>query len=189
MPRLFIAIDLPDEHKARLAALRDETLPGRWTPTTQYHLTLRFIGEVDEERAATIEQALAAVRADAFSLQGRGLGVFPSMRKPRVLFAAIDPDPALMDLQTGIEDALRTLGLDADAKSFHPHVTLARLRRAAPRTVRAFIHTHASSTLAPFAVTHFYLYESLLRPDGALHQRRATFPLSENLTGVSESNK
>ena len=180
MPRLFITIDLPDEHKARLAALRDETLPGRWTPTAQYHLTLRFIGEVDEARAATIEQTLATVRADAFSLQGRGLGVFPSMRKPRVLFAAIDPAPALLGLQARIEDTLGTLSIDADPKAFHPHVTLARLRRPAPRAVRAFLHTYASSTLAPFEVTRFYLYESLLRPEGTLHKRRTAFPLSDN---------
>ena len=189
MPRLFIAIDLPGDHKAQLAALHDEALPGRWIPTAQYHLTLRFIGEVDEAQAATIEQTLATVHADAFALQGRGLGVFPSMRKPRVLFAAIDPAPALTALQTKIEQALRTLGLDADAKPFHPHVTLARLRRAAPRTVRAFLHAHASSILAPFEVTDFCLYESLLRPEGALHKRRAAFPLSENPSGFSESNK
>ena len=179
MPRLFVAIDLPDAHKALLAALRDETLPARWTPPAQYHLTLRFIGEVDEARAATIEETLATVRAYAFSLQGRGLDVFPSMRKPSVMFAAIDPAPALLDLQARIEDALRPLSLDANAKPFHPHVTLARLRRTAPRTVRAFLHTHASFTLAPFEVTHFHLYESLLRPEGALHKRQAAFPLSE----------
>ena len=103
MPRLFVALDLPEVHKARLAGLRDDALPGRWLRPDQYHLTLRFIGDVDEERAATIAEALSHIQGEAFTLQGRGLGVFPSMRKPRVLFAAIDPAPALMALNDSIE--------------------------------------------------------------------------------------
>ncbi len=177
MPRLFIAVDLPEAHKAQLAGLRTEALPGRWTRPAQYHLTLRFIGEVDEEQAATIEHALSAIEAEAFSLQGRGLGVFPSKRKPRVLFAALDPAPALMSLQAQTEQALRALGLEAEPKPFHPHITLARLRHAKAQTVRAFLDTHQSFTLAPFDVTAYYLYASTLRPEGALHERRARFVL------------
>ena len=188
MPRLFIAVDLPEAHKAKLAGLHDEALPGRWTRPEQYHLTLRFIGEVDQERASTIEQALADIRAEAFSSQGRSLDVFPSTRKPRVLFAAIDPAPALMDLQAKTEQALRALGIEAEPKPFHPHVTLARLRRANARTVRAFLLTHESFTLTPFDVAHYYLYASILRPEGALHQRRARFTLSEKPHGFSVSN-
>jgi len=184
MPRLFVAIDLPDDHKVRLAGLRDEAVPGRWTRSEQYHLTLRFIGEVDEEHAAEIEHALTDVHAGAFSLRGRGLGVFPSMRKPRVVFAALDPAPALMDLQDKIEQTCRTLGLDAEKKPFRPHVTLARLRRANPRTVRAFLRTHESFTLAPFPVAHYVLYESILRPEGALHRKRAVLTLSETPPGL-----
>ena len=179
MPRLFVAIDLPDGHKTKLAELRDDALPGRWTPLQQYHLTLRFIGEVDEDRAATVEQALADLRGEAFSLQGRALGVFPSRRRPRVLFAALDPAPALLALQTQVEHALRAIGFDAEQKSFHPHVTLARLRRAHPPTVRAFLQAHQTFTLDPCEVNRYYLYESVLRREGALHRRRAMFELRD----------
>ena len=179
MPRLFVAIDLPDAHKAKLAGLRGDALPGRWTPLQQYHLTLRFIGEVNEEGAATVEQALADLRGEGFSLQGRGLGVFPSPRRPRVLFAALDPAPVLLALQAQVEQALRAIGLDEESKPFRPHVTLARLRQVHSHTVRDFLRTHQAFTLEPFAVDRFYLYESVLRREGALHRRRATFVLRD----------
>ena len=180
MPRLFVAIDLPDAYKEKLAGLRDDALPGRWTPLQQYHLTLRFIGEVDEEGAAMVEKALADLRGEAFSLQGQGLGVFPTPRRPRVLFAALDPAPVLMALQAQVEQALRAIGLNEEPKPFRPHVTLARLRRADSHTVRAFLRTHQGFTLDPFEVNRYYLYESVLRREGTLHTRRAMFELRDS---------
>ena len=179
MPRLFVGIDLPEAHKARLAGLRDDALPGRWTPSSKYHLTLRFIGEVDEHRAAMVEQALADCRAEAFSLQGRGMGVFPSQRRPRVLFAAIDATPVLFALQQQVEQALRDIGLEAEPKPFRPHVTLARLRQAEAQAVRTFLDAHQAFTLAPFQVDQFHLYESVLRREGALHTSRASYGLTD----------
>ena len=177
MPRLFVAIDLPDDHKTALVGLRDDALPGRWSRPAQYHLTLRFIGEVDEEHAAAVEQTLAGVRGETFTLQGRGLGVFPSPRRPRVLFAALDPAPALLALQARIDRALRAIGLDDDPKPFRPHVTLARLRGADANAVRAFLRAHEAFTLDPFEVRHYALYESVLRPEGPRYTRRALLAL------------
>lgn len=175
MPRLFVAIDLPDALKAKLAGLRDDALPGRWTPPHKYHLTLQFMGEVDEEGTATAEQALADLQADTFSVQGQGLGVFPSPRRPRVLFAALDSSPALLELQAQVGHALRANGFDIDPKPFRPHVTLARLRGATSPAVRAFLRTHQAFTIDPFGVNRYSLYESVLRPEGAFHTRRAMF--------------
>ena len=69
------------------------------------------------------------------------------------------------------------IGLGEDPKPFRPHVTLARLRRADAHTVRAFLGKHQTFTLEPFEVDHYYLYESVLRREGALHRRRAAFEL------------
>ena len=164
-------------HKTRLTGLREDALPGRWTPTQKFHLTLRFIGEVDEDRVAPVEQALAGFQGEAFSLQGRGLGVFPSPRRPRVLFAALAPAPVLLELQTQVEQALHAIGLGEDPKPFRPHVTLARLRRVDAHTVRAFLGKHQAFTLDPFEVDRYYLYESVLRREGALHIKRDTYKL------------
>jgi 2'-5' RNA ligase len=179
MPRLFTAIDLPEEHKARLAALRDPTLAVRWTPQAQYHLTLRFIGNVDEDMQASIEEALTAVQASGFELEGNGLGVFPSLRRPRVIYAGITPTPALLDLHQAVTHALGTVGIAPEAKPFRPHITLARLKKASVAAIRAFLRPHQSFTLAPFSVSQFHFYESLLRPEGALHLRRRTFELGD----------
>ena len=144
---------------------------------SQYHLTLRFVGEVETRVALTIEDELSRVQSPSFTLQGHGLGVFPSRRDPRVVFAAIDPAPGLRALQTRISETLQRIGLDDDTKPFHPHITLARLRRANPHTVRDFLRTHAVLKLDPFHIAQYYLYESILRRSGALHRRRATFDL------------
>lgn len=177
MPRLFVAIDMPDAHRAALATLHDETLPARWTRPEQMHLTLRFIGDVAPALVAQIDQALSEIRADAFSLHLHGLGVFPSMRRPRVLFAALAHQPALIDLHQRIESRLHATGVAPDPKPFHPHVTLARLRNAAPRAVRAYVRRHQPFSLDPFEAAAYILYESTLRPEGALHRPHNTFTL------------
>ena len=179
MARLFIAIDLPEEHKALLRTVRDEKLQARWTPQAKYHLTLRFLGDVPEAQIPALQRRLAAVAFVSFSLAGQGLGVFPSYRRPRVLFAALNPAPALIQLQAAIENALLETGFDAEPKAYHPHVTLARLRRPDAKAVRTFCTTHRAFVLPPFAVRHFTLYESTLRPEGALHTPRCVLTASE----------
>ena len=177
MPRLFIAIDLPAAQAEALAALRDEALPARWTRPTQFHLTLRFVGEVDEGVAARLEAALAEVAAAPVALRVEGLGAFPSVRRPRVLFAALAEAPGLVLLQAEVEAAVQRLGLPADPKPFRPHVTLARIKGARPRAVREFLKTHADLALPPFEAGAFVLYESHLGPSGAAHRVRATYAL------------
>lgn len=178
MPRLFIAIDLPEAHRAALAALRDDALAARWTRPGQHHLTLRFVGEVHDALARRLEASLAAVQAPPVPLQIEGLGAFPSMRRPRVLFAGLPEAPRLAALRHQVEDAVLGIGLPPDPKPFRPHVTLARLKRCPPRLVRAFVRRHESLTLPPFEAKRFVLYESVLRAEGALHRMRAAYPLA-----------
>lgn len=180
MPRLFVAIDLPDEHTEQLRQLRDDAINARWTPPEQYHLTLRFIGDVEDDRVDPIREALSAIQTPPFVLQGQGLGVFPSRRRPRVVFANIDEVTTLMNVQRDIEQTLQELGFEEDAKAFRPHVTLARLKRAPPQDVRAYLQAHQEFTLDPFDVRAYYLYESTLHPSGAVHERIATFALGND---------
>lgn len=177
MPRLFVAVDLPDAHGDRLTELRDETLRARWTPQEKYHLTLRFIGDVDDADIPPIETALAEVDAATFSLLVEGVGVLPSLRRPRVVYAGLRLEPALHALHDRVEQALRDVGLPADDRPFRPHVTLARLKQEKLHKVRAFIRAHQDFAMDPFPVTAFRLYESKLHPDGAIHTIRRTFDL------------
>ncbi len=177
MPRLFIAIDLPAPCSDALAALRVDDMNARWTPPAQYHLTLRFIGDVDGGGVAGLEAALAQVEAPPLPLTIEGVGVLPSMRRPRVLYAGLVHQPALHALGEQVEQKVRQAGVDVDALPFRPHVTLARLKRSSARRVRAFVRAHRTLHLDAFLVTEFHLYESVLRPEGALHTRRRSFPL------------
>lgn len=177
MPRLFVAIDLPEEYAPLLENLKDETLSARWTPPHQFHLTLRFIGDVEEEKVADIDQALVRVKSSPFTMHAAGVGTFPSKRNPRVLYVSVKESGTLTTLQRDIEDSLQAIGIPQETKPFTPHLTIARLKRNASRLVRAYLRDKEEFTLEPFMVREFFLYQSRLSPQGAIHQRLHSYPL------------
>lgn len=169
MPRLFIAIDLPPDRTDAVAALRDDRVDARWTPVDQYHVTLRFIGDAEEETVEALRKDLRAVDVPAFSMSGSGLDVFPSRRRPRVLVARMSMQPELEKLREEIEAVVLRHGFDPERKPFNPHLTFARVKRGSPRDVRQFLKANGGLTLAPFPVTEFHLYRSDLQAGGAEH--------------------
>lgn len=178
MPRLFVAIDLPEERRRSLASLRDDELSVRWPRLDQYHLTLRFIGDVDVSVRHVIEERLAEIQAQAFTAEAyRGIGAFPSRRKPRVLIVRLQAPPPLLKLQQSVEAEVQAAGLEPDDRSFTPHVTIGRVKRARRQDVRTFMQRHQEFVLEPFDVDAFHLYESTLHPEGARYEKLATFDL------------
>lgn len=182
MPRLFIALDMPEAARHALTALHDDTLDVRWAPLEQYHLTLRFLGETEAATAETVAEALADVRVRPFRLHLSGLGVFPSLRRPRVLVARAEAEPVLEALHRRVEAALGQLGFEPESRAFRPHVTLARFPRGRRPSSSLCAHLHAyldrhAAFHALSDVRQFILYESVLRPEGALHRPLATFQL------------
>jgi RNA 2',3'-cyclic 3'-phosphodiesterase len=180
VPRLFVAIDIPEELKPRLLALRTAALPARWVEPGQFHLTLRFIGEVDEASAQAVDAALRGIDASRFILTLKGLGHF----RRHVLWVGVQSSPPLMSLQTQIEDALRRAGLAGDEGRYVPHVKLARLRWPPRDRLRSFLNEHRLFCAEPFEVEHFVLYESRLAKQGATDLRRAEYalyPIRQNL--------
>lgn len=177
MPRLFIALDVPDTVRGTLAALRTDDLDGaRWTNPGQLHCTLRFLGDTPEEQVPEIEATLAHLDTPPpLDLRLDGLTVFPSRRRPRVLVARIAPDDELLALQQRIEDAVQHLGFEPEPKRFRPHVTLARFKRADAGAVHDWLRAHTAD--ATFTTDALHLYASMLKPSGALHERLASFPL------------
>lgn len=174
--RLFVALAVPPDVRAALAALRDDLDGARWTRPEQLHLTLRFLGDVPAEQVPEFEAGLRAVEAPPLDLRLAGLTVFPNRRRPRVLVVRIEREEALGRLQHAIEQTVQALGIEPEPRPFRPHVTLARLRQPDARAVHAYLQRHAGLA-ATFTADHFALYASTLRPDGAVHQRLATFPL------------
>ncbi len=148
--RLFVAVNFPPQVRQDLwqatAPLRDLDLPMKWVRPDGIHLTLKFLGDVPEERDgevhAALQRAAAGARALTLALGAAaaggagemGFGVFPDFTRPRVVWVGIAPEPALEILQHRVEQEFAPLGFATEARPFHPHVTLGRAaRQARPR--------------------------------------------------------
>jgi 2'-5' RNA ligase len=175
--RLFTALELPDTAKTFLAATAGGVPGARWVPTENMHITLCFIGNVDEATAGDLAAALSAVRVPAFDVAIEGAGYFSRGPKPTMLWAGVARSEALTHLQEKIESALVRAGAAPEARKFTPHVTLARLN-GAPRTrVEAFVADHALMRLPPFRASHFTLFSSYLGHDHPTYVAETTYPL------------
>jgi 2'-5' RNA ligase len=177
--RLFTALDPPDTLRSRAARLRTPgALDARWTSPDQYHVTLRFLGEVDPDRAARVDAALTQVDGPVPACSPYGLDVLPSRRRPSVLILGLDRTDSLLRLYESVSAALEAEGIDPEERRYRPHVTLARLDDGSAEAVHRFLDQHDAGDLPSFRARRFHLYESTLTPDGALHDRRASYSLS-----------
>jgi 2'-5' RNA ligase len=178
MYRLFVAVDLPREAKEALLDICQGLPEARWVPPEQLHLTLRFIGDADDETFAAVKAALGGVKGTTFDLALEGVGHFPPGKRPRVLWVGMERNEPLMQLAQDVELALGTAGVPPDERPFSPHITLARFREPPAGGVARFEERHREFALPPFTVAAFYLYSSILGPKGATHTREATYPLT-----------
>ena len=177
MIRVFVAIPLPGAVVADLVPLCNGLPGAKWTLPEQFHLTLRFIGEVAEARFADIAEVLAEVAAPAFELTVTGVGHFTTAGRPRVLWAGVAKSQALDTLARRIDQVLREIGLRGDSRGFMPHVALARLKDSPLERVRDFLARHEGLALPPYPVTAFALFSSVLRTERAIHREEAVYPL------------
>ena len=176
MLRLFVGIEFPPELKLRLSLL-ETALPGvRWIDPGNLHLTLRFIGEITEDLAADVDEALAELRARRFSLQLAGTGVFGG-NKPHTLWVGVERDPDLIQLHDKIELALIRVGLAPEPRRFAPHVTLARLREPALDMLGHFLAAHALFRADKLPVEHFSLVASFPTKAGPVYEDQADYKL------------
>jgi 2'-5' RNA ligase len=178
MPRLFVALDLPDEIKDFLAPLMRGLGDVRWMHDDQLHLTLRFIGELDNGRAHEVADALSLVPGVPFDLRLKGIGHFPPRGEPRVLWTGIERQPELTALKRRIDRALQQAGIGRDPQKYTPHVTLARLRRPPTQAgLATYLMRHGLFQSPSFPVSGFKLYSSWLDARGADYQVEASYDL------------
>ena len=175
--RLFVALELPDEIRDGLAGLRGGLPGARWLPPANYHLTLRFIGEVPPIAAEEADEALASIRAKPFALSLAGLGTFEKNGRVSALWVGVEKTDSLVFLQAKVETALQRIGLEPERKRFAPHVTLARTDRAAPDKAIAFVQAHNLFRAAPVPVDGFTLYSSRLGKEQAVYEREVEYGL------------
>jgi RNA 2',3'-cyclic 3'-phosphodiesterase len=183
MPRLFIAIDLPEVVRQELCRLNVPIPGSRWVPADQLHLTLAFLGDVGEERVAGLARALGQVSAAPFRLRFDRLGCFPSRARPRVLWVGLKPEPLLISLADRLRELLRASDIPQEERPFSPHITLARLKLPAARECASFLDRPLALERTSVPVVEFILFESRLTAAGAIHTPLKRFPLSGGSCG------
>lgn len=178
MPRLFIGLELPPEVAGPLSALRGGLPGARWQDPSDYHLTLRFIGDIDRRAAREIEEELAEIDRQAVPITFSGLDAFGG-EKPHTLYAAVAPSRALNELQAETERVLRRLGLKPESRKFTPHVTLARLRSASVLDVADYLALHGRDAHEHFIAERFALFSARETFGGGPYIVEAAYPLQE----------
>jgi len=182
--RLFVAIDLPSNIKKKLAniqaRLKEANAGVRFVSPEGIHLTLKFLGEVAEDRVGKVIEALAenVPRISPFNLKVEGLGAFPSISRPRVVWAGVKAPDELLTLAEEIEKAMVKLGFPKEERDFSPHLTLCRIKspQGIDRLIKIVMEDKDIS-LGEFTADGYFLIQSILRPEGARYIKIRRFNL------------
>ncbi len=177
MPRLFTALEIPRDAALSLSLLRGGLPGARWVDVENYHLTLRFIGDVEGHVADDIADALDRVRRPSFTMALSGVGAF-GQKKPHAIWAGATASPDLSALQSEIDRICHRHGAPADPRKFMPHVTLARLRNASPADVARYLSARGNFSTQPFRVGRFVLMSSRDSVGGGPYVIEEAWPLS-----------
>ncbi len=182
---MFVAVDMPDHVKERLAKMVAELgacrADVRWVHADSMHLTLKFLGNVDIRDLVAVDEALKRVAGAAQPARGRlcDIGSFPHISRPRVLWAGVQTDgDGLANLYAATDAAMSELGFPHEKRRFHAHVTIGRVRGDRELdALRQAVGRQAGFGSGPFAIDSFTLFESELRRSGARHTALAVYPL------------
>jgi 2'-5' RNA ligase len=180
MPRIFTGLEIPAAVGQELSMLRGGLPGARWIDPENYHLTLRFIGDVDDVTAREVAYLLGQVRRSEFELRFDGLSSFGG-RRPRAVIATLAPTPALMELQAEHERLMQRAGLEPEGRKYTPHVTLARLRESSSRQVADYLATRPLLRPLPFRVSRFVLFSSRASVGGGPYVIEADYPLAPSV--------
>ncbi len=182
MPRLFTGLEIPSSAAAMLSGLRGGLPGARWIDPENYHVTLRFIGDVDERVADEVAELLAGIARRPFEVALEGLGAFGGNR-PRAVYATVQPTPALLELQAEQERLCQMAGLAPEGRRYTPHVTLARLRDTRSHQVAEYLAARGDFRLPAFRVERFVLFSSKPSTGGGPYLIEEAYPLRESRAG------
>ena len=159
MPRLFAGLEVPDEISQTLSLLRGGLPGARWIEPEDYHVTLRFIGDIDPSSANEIASLLLRINRKPFEVTVQGLASFGG-KKPRAVVASVLPTRPLLELQAELERIMRRLGVGPDTRKFTPHITLARLRDVSTQDVADYLSLRGYYPTRTFTASRFALFSS-----------------------------
>jgi 2'-5' RNA ligase len=177
VPRLFIALELSERVVGQLALARGGVVGARWLEPADYHVTLRFIGDIDGAAARDIAETLGDIRRPKAIVRFDGLSWFGG-DKPRAIVARVKAEPALMDLQAEQERRLRRIGVAPETRKYTPHVTLARLRGVAQAAVADYLAAHGALQAEAFTAERFVLYSARDGTGGGPYVVEAAYTLA-----------
>ena len=177
MHRLFVAIRPPEHIRDILIDAMDDSPDFRWVEEAQLHVTLRFIGEVDQHVAADLTDALGRIHSPRLTARITGVGRF-EQRSGGALWAAVEPREPLATLAAKVERSCQRIGLEPEPRAFHPHITLARWKGRRTREVADFLDRRRGLASDPFDVDEFILFESHLSRHGPHYEEVANYPLA-----------
>lgn len=187
MPRLFTALEIPRNAAMSLSLLRGGLPGARWIDVENYHITLRFIGDVDGRTADEIVERLDRIDRPEFQIRLDGIGSFGS-KKPHSIWAGVSPSPDMTALQGEIERICQRIGLPPDPRKFTPHVTLARLKSSRVDEVVHYLSGRGNFQTSAFTVPRFVLLSSRESVGGGPYLTEEVFPLSESYSTQSVSS-
>ena len=181
--RLFVAIEIAPEIRDRImefvSRIKPQLANARWSRPEGLHITLKFLGNVANEKRSDIESKLGNISAAKFSLSVGDIGVFPNAKSPRVLWVGLKAPHDLALLAEQVDASMHHLGFEGEKRAFTPHVTLARFNERGEKTnVNSALSSVPKAGFGTMTATEFHLYESRLSPQGSRYNKLASFPLT-----------
>ncbi|MBM2838384.1 MAG: 2',3'-cyclic phosphodiesterase [Deltaproteobacteria bacterium] len=177
--RAFIACDIPEALLEKISSIQ-EKLKGldaevSWTKVSSIHLTIRFLGDIEEGLVDKVDAAIkeASIGQPPFDINIKGSGVFPNLKHPRVIWLGIDDGAkGLTNLQQGFEDGLKALGFEPEEREFRPHLTLGRVKgQKGKESLSSAVSELRDVEIGSFTIDRVILYKSELKPTGAIYTK------------------
>jgi 2'-5' RNA ligase len=179
--RLFIALDIPAEIRARLTEYMERARAlapeARWARVEGLHVTLKFIGHVDDAVVGKIKTALAPIKASPFEVKFSGVGFFPNPNAGRVFWAGVDGGDSLPKLASTVDAAMEKLGFPLESKPYHPHLTLARTSSRPLRELKPLLTDEPPPQFGTMTARDFFLYQSQPQKGGSKYTKLERFQL------------
>ena len=180
MKRIFIGVLLPENLRKSLLSLQAGLSGVRLVSAENMHLTLRFVGLMNEPELKTLDDILLRVEFEEFPISLEGVGLFPFNGAPKTLWVGLTPSKTLTRFQALIEKKCRSMGLHPDSRNYYPHITLGRVKYLRQNEISNWLNTYQSFKSEAFLLNQFHLMQSILNSSGSVYNCISTYKLAIN---------